>query len=951
MHPGFQHAICEDTSGPGGYTSYRRYCKGLSLKEMLAVDKGNPLFFNTGDNAEELFLRFASNLTKKVRHLHQDHNYVHRDIKPENVLIDDYSDVSLIDLGIALPVNAKSDGDGTRNWAAPEQLRPGTPVDFSHDMYSLGKLLLWALQLEVDTKNNKPEPVPRPNFSFPKWTEKNKAAKNAISLCVDCVTKRDHQRPTINELQQAFQSALRAGNRKTKIYDECPTCGASTLVNSPVCYSCLTPIIYEPPSSICGICGREIPTKEMKKHYRMAHQNEVQHKKIFDCPICRWSTTDEDLWKEHQRLCSRQDPILNPPELKLVEKYGYKPVESQRENARSLLAFSQAGLRFETLEVYRSLNIRPYDHQEDTVLRALRDLGGRCIIADSVGLGKTIECGIILRELLYRDLIESVLIIVPNYELQYQWLAELEDKFELGPNDQYGFRAWEHYDSPPQPGDRVITDVYHALTARSISDVTRNRIKTKDMVHYRSRKGVSSKRDLGTVDLFLNDLIHWDVIIVDEAHELGMKSYGKKWQRLYKMDPKYVFLVTATPMRRNPVDLYPLIRAIDPHLAGKPEDFERDYGNDETSIQDYRRLKALLSQVMVRHTRNDVHSYSFPRRRALVVFADLGHDLTTVYKNLQFLVKHPNSDLKGLAHKFYKLFMSGMYRFARYIQDFKLNSSGREDRERMDTLMREKGNIKYAGAWKAILSATRNTKLIKDQIDPKLEYLFQVIDTYRGKRKVGLGLDSEFSKTIQGSPIIVFSGSNDSRDKYREALVQKYEKEQTVEGFKSNMNGPERRAMLERFNTGQIDILVCGNSQSRGLNLQYGNILINMDLPSSPVEIEQRIGRVERLTQKKNFVFIINVLYNTDEEQFRWKCYKDHLMMFQEVLGDVDLVNLFTAAEVIDKVDDLNKAIVEGLRKHEDIEEEFKNLNQLMKSIKDTQEKALRSEGEDEDLF
>ncbi|RLG45272.1 MAG: hypothetical protein DRN81_02205 [Thermoproteota archaeon] len=539
IRSGFQYAVDEDCSGPGGYTSYRRYYEGVNLQEFIEGKDGIPNFFREGTDASERFLTFAYRLSNLVYHLHEEMEYVHRDIKPKNVIYGRDGIVALIDLGIAKKIGDSGNSEGTPGWADPQQLLPGQVVTTSHDLYSLAKTFIWSLGLSPEEKSIKQRK--------PSWMMRNKSAAQLLELCLDCITKVNAGRPSVMDLLSALRRAQAVGDRRKKVYDTCPNpdCGVSTPVKAPFCFSCLTPLLLEQPTGICGLCNKEIPLDRMARHYREYHPDSdaitsgAYHptagrgKKIYVCNNCEWTTQDSNLYKIHKSVCQDRDKLLKPPRLDFRPIDRFEQWKEISTNPRALFGFSDSGIRFESLEVYRSLDIKFYEHQEDAVLRALRDLGGRCIIADSVGLGKTIECGIILRELIYRDEVESVLILVPNYELQDQWLEELEEKFELGPGSEFGFRKWRVTDPAPKRGSKVIAEFKHALERRTLP-------------HDKSCK---------SCDFFGPEKIHWDAIIVDEAHELGLNYKGIRWQQLLKMDPRYLFLVTATPIRNDPVNL------------------------------------------------------------------------------------------------------------------------------------------------------------------------------------------------------------------------------------------------------------------------------------------------------------------------------------------------------------------------------------------------------------
>jgi SNF2 family DNA or RNA helicase len=445
--------------------------------------------------------------------------------------------------------------------------------------------------------------------------------------------------------------------------------------------------------------------------------------------------------------------------------------------------------------------------------------------------------------------------------------------------------------------------------------------KTKNSLPNHIQKNLPNITD---VDLFINNSLDWDLIIVDEAHELGIKPSGLRWQRIYKLNPKYLLLVTATPMKRSPVDLFPMIKAIDPISVGDYNDFTHSYSEKNATLQDFQRLKALLSQVMIRHTRSDVHSFNFPRRKAIIHFVQYNSPIKNIHDFIVLMVRSSDPQRKRDGHLLYKKLSHSVGDFINWFQISSFNYP------RLSYLFRK-----------------LDTKI---ENDPKIQALFNII------KEINANYEKYYSTNIlevdeiksNRSPIIVFSGSNRTRDAILEVLKVHFRNKFNVEGFTSSMDGRKRQILLNKFNSGKIDILVCGSSQSRGLNLQKGNVLINLDLPNNPVEIEQRIGRVERLKQKKALVFIINIMYDTELERRRWDMYKKHLIMFQEVVGDTDLVNLFTSIDIVDEVDKLNKAIVEGIKTHKEIERSFKQLNKNIKKTNELQNKILRRESDDD---
>ncbi len=938
---GFQHAVYEDDSGPGGYTSYRRYYEGQPLSVILK-DRGNgenP--FLDREDSEERFLNFAQRLIGLVYHLHVDLGLVHRDINPRNVLYAEDGTVALIDLGIALRIGELGHGEGSRDWADHDQLVPGTPAQPWHDMFSLGLLFYWVLEGDIRGDANA-----GPERGWPQWVLTNHALKEFISLCRDCWEQPPQKRPTIRDFARLIRRATVAGLRRKKVHELCPNpeCGAPTAPGWALCYHCLTPLVYESPTAVCPVCSKEVPLSSLNAHYAEAHPNvqtdggggsrSTSDIMLYTCPNCYWSTTNYELWKIHKSICKSSDPLLAPKTPRVVRGGRLRLINTPTPTPKSMLAFARSGIRFETLEVYYSLDIKPFEHQEDTVLRALRDLDGRCIIADSVGLGKTIECGIILRELIYRDLIDSILILVPSSELQYQWLSELDEKFHLGPDDPGGFRIWEPGEPRPVEGERIIATFWHALEDRPIPEAYAD-IYPKDVD--------------STWELFEPSRIKWDAVVVDEAHELGASPEGRRWQRLYRLDPRYLLLVTATPMKRSPSEIYPMIRAIDPILAGDYREFAKRYGST-ASLQDLRQLRGLLSQVMIRHTRADVPSIIFPKREAKNIIVQLGKSEKRIERAIRQLLAE-GDDVQRIGRVLFRWFTQSVNELALAIHQ--RTKTGKESRTatQLRLLLRRRGFSKdVKSAIRIILQETE--EIFSDpgrmMSDPKLRALIDVLKRHQTTRqKVKMGEWEVDSAGLGVSPVIVFAGTNLGRDAILKTLKRAMPSV-AIDGFTTGMSIMDRQNLLRRFNRGEIEVLVCGRAQSRGLNLQYGNFLINMDLPRSPVELEQRIGRVQRLRQRNPMVFVATIMYDLKEEKALWEAYKDYLLLFQETVGELDLVSLYSSIDITKQVDELYNAYLEGRIKRQQMRTQFKRLMEAARKLEARRQIVLPTEADEE---
>src|SRR2546422_2101224 len=215
-------------------------------------------------------------------------------------------------------------------------------------------------------------------------------------------------------------------------------------------------------------------------------------------------------------------------------------------------------------------------HQTDAAKRVLRQMGGRAILADEVGLGKTIEASIIYKELAIRGLVRRALILTPA-SLVGQWQGELEEKF------------FERFDAPTDPDD------WHRVTKAIVShDRARSRRHAEEILRH-----------------------HWDLVIVDEAHKI--KSHrGATYQFIEKIERDFILLLTATPLQNDLRELYNLVTLLRPGQLGTWEEFRAEHlvAGDHRQPRDPEALRALTHEVMIRTRRSSVvHDLNLPPRR------------------------------------------------------------------------------------------------------------------------------------------------------------------------------------------------------------------------------------------------------------------------------------------------------------------------------------------------
>jgi superfamily II DNA or RNA helicase len=226
-------------------------------------------------------------------------------------------------------------------------------------------------------------------------------------------------------------------------------------------------------------------------------------------------------------------------------------------------------------------NVEHFGYQLDTVRRVLRDFRGRVLLADEVGLGKTIEACLALKEYWMRGLARKALILTPA-SLVGQWVDELTERFALTPvvaDAQLVRRDEEFWMREPL----VVASLPLARQAAHRDRLSR---------------------------------IEYDLVIVDEAHVLKNRA-SAGWQLVNDLKKRFLLLLSATPVGNNLTELYNLIQLLRPGLLRGEAQFRREYGQIEALSQASRRdrLRELLREVMIRNTRAHI-DLKLPRRIA-----------------------------------------------------------------------------------------------------------------------------------------------------------------------------------------------------------------------------------------------------------------------------------------------------------------------------------------------
>ncbi|MHB1511542.1 MAG: DEAD/DEAH box helicase [Acidimicrobiales bacterium] len=306
----------------------------------------------------------------------------------------------------------------------------------------------------------------------------------------------------------------------------------------------------------------------------------------------------------------------------LGELEGKPPVSGER------TALVEAAIRvwhrpgFDTFAGLTELRFEPFDYQLRAASVVLRQMGGRAILADEVGLGKTIEAGIVLSELRQRGLARNVLVLAPT-GLVGQWGEELERKFSL-PTVVAARSGWEGR-SGAQAGGAIVLASLMTARRETLRDV------------------------LASTD--------WDLVIVDEAHRVRNPRTASS-RLVRSLRARFVLLLTATPVENRLDDLFHLVSLVRPGHLGTLAEFRRRHGSRPTQatsgmtstthqattvttvtpVAELAELRRSLRDVMVRHRRSDV-ALMLPHRLAETVLVTPSSEEALLYREISRRVR------------------------------------------------------------------------------------------------------------------------------------------------------------------------------------------------------------------------------------------------------------------------------------------------------------------------
>jgi SNF2 family DNA or RNA helicase len=483
---------------------------------------------------------------------------------------------------------------------------------------------------------------------------------------------------------------------------------------------------------------------------------------------------------------------------------------------------------FDELVCLDTLNFAPFDYQLRAAQVALRRFRGRGLLCDEVGLGKTIEAGLVLKEYLLRQMVGRVLVLTPP-ALVEQWREELSVKFRL-----------DDFLTSADPEFRALGSAAWATCPHVVASLA-----TARRPEHRAQIAQ----------------VPYDLVIVDEAHHLRNRA-SVSWKFVNELQRKYVLLLTATPVQNDLDELYNLVTLLKPGQLKSPREFHRQFvvRGDPRLPKNRGRLRELLADVMVRHSRGQVNLI-LPPRQAHTVRLALTPEERTLYDQVSTFVRE---NLRPAGEE-------------------KKGPAGPGDLFTLQTLQREIGSS--AQAAEPTLRALAGQRRRQDQRE-RLLALADRAAQVRSWAKVE-ALEKLLRPMLEGGgeKVILFTHFRRTLDLLAERLRQMGARLVVYHG---GLPAAAKDQAIRDFEQSAA-VLLSTEAAGEGRNLQFCRTMINFDLPWNPLRIEQRVGRIHRIGQTQE-VRIYNLSAQGTVEDYILDILDRKLNMFELVIGEMGMI-------------------------------------------------------------
>ena len=468
----------------------------------------------------------------------------------------------------------------------------------------------------------------------------------------------------------------------------------------------------------------------------------------------------------------------------------------------------------------------PFRHQVENLMRFCRRLPVT-LLADDVGLGKTISAGLILSELMKRSRVSRVFVVCPKILIP-QWVEELESKFGI---EAFGASGSELHNFHRRTETAIVT-TYHSATR------------------------ILERQD---PNLF-------DMLILDEAHKVrnlfGSQSPPKMavaiFDALQARMFKYVLMLTATPIQNRLWDIYSLIECLavakgHRNPFGSPEAFANRF------LADGKVKARQLNQHNAKEFRSIVGNYMFRTRRvdAKLAFPDR--------QVKQYSVAPTSEELK-----LQDLVARNIHLFNPLLQSSVLVALMSSPHALVAQLKNMAGNN---SSFRSI--ADEAERIVSAASTPaKIREVLKIVKIAREQK--------------DDWRLVIFTTRKETQNMIGRVLEGQGVSVGFIQGGQPTENRNAIVAFGEKMP--RVNVLISTDAGAEGVNLQVANVLINYDLPWNPMIVEQRIGRVQRIGSRFSEVWVANVVHADSPEERIVARLMEKLQVISHTVGDIEAV-------------------------------------------------------------
>lgn len=565
---------------------------------------------------------------------------------------------------------------------------------------------------------------------------------------------------------------------------------------------------------------------------------------------------------------------------KILQKNKFSKFRDFQLNLQAL-QFKQTGKidKLISLDIVRA-KLVPYNFQMQTALQVINEMNANAILADEVGLGKTIEAGLIMKELLLRDEINSILIVSPK-SLLSQWKSEMIEKFgetfaiANKPGERANFKT----------GNRILCS--HNLLARKFDEIA-------------SRT--------------------WDLIIVDEAHAFR-NTHSKGRACLANLRKNHFLLLTATPLCNKLTDLYSIVDLIQPGILDSERAFISRFAEDARSrvvrSSEVNVLRQNLQDVVCR-TRREQTGIPFTKRV------------------VESRTLEPNEYEREFIDEATEYLRDMSKNHFRTIEALIAENPTRKFSESQSNAILVFQAVTLQQSFSSSPDASiQSLKRRQQRFPMEYEVTNRLIEMAKKVQSTKMELLRNILHEMPNEQALIFCLRKVTAHRIKQMLDAEFGKASVYLG---DMDQIERDEVIRNFRDKETKYLVATDAAAEGLNLQNCCLMFNYDLHWNPMKIEQRIGRIHRFNQDRD-VTVFNLSVRDTIDDYVLHILYQKIELFTMTIGKMETV----LADLKEGSQDIQKTIGEILLRSNsrlDIQKELEKLANNLTVSRQNQELA-----------